>query len=74
MSNDSKLYKIIRFYQDDRRTRVMRKNLTLAQAQAHCDDPEASSKTASKACNGNPQAIERWHDKQKHWFDGYTEQ
>lgn len=70
---DNKLYNIIRFYQDGRPTRVMRKGLTLKQAQEHCADPETSSQTKKTACNSNPEAIARWHEKSKHWFDGYTE-
>lgn len=68
-----KRYKIVRYYQDDRKRRVMRSGLTLNQAQEHCNDPQTSSMTASYACNGNPKAQERWHEKNKHWFDGYTE-
>ena len=68
------LYKIVRMYQNHRRTRTMRRNLTLEQAQKHCQDPETSSKTAKSACNGSERAIQNWHEKQKHWFDGYTEQ
>jgi hypothetical protein len=32
-------YKIIRFYRNDRKPKVMRKGLTLKEAQAHCNDP-----------------------------------
>lgn len=66
-------YKIIRFYQNDRRPRVQRRGLTLEQAQKWCTDPETSSQTARapRGCDGDERKIERWNDKQKHWFDGY---
>lgn len=70
----AKKYKILRIYQDDRGPRVMRRDLTLAQAREHCSDPETSSMSAKRACNNNPDAIERWHEKRKHWFDSFTEQ
>lgn len=69
-----KTYKIVRFYQNGRPARVMRRGLTLKQAQDHCNDPETSSETKKTACNGNDKAIARWHEQQKHWFDGYTEE
>jgi len=59
----NKIYTIYRFYADGRNRRLMRKGLTLRQAQEHCSDPETSSKTATKkrgGCNCE-------------WFDGYTE-
>jgi hypothetical protein len=69
-----KLYSIYRFYQDDRRPRRMAKDLTLKKAQEWCNDPETSSRTASTACHDNDKLIAKWNDKQKHWFDGFTEQ
>lgn len=70
------LYKIVRFYEADRKPRVMRRNLTLEEAREHCNDPETSSISASKpkGCAHDERKIERWHDKQKHWFDGYESQ
>lgn len=71
----SELYNIIRFYEaPDRRSRVMRRGLTLEQARKHCDDPETSSISAAKpkGCANDERKIELWHEKQKHWFDGYT--
>ncbi len=40
-----------------------------------CQDPETSSMTARKprGCDGDDRRIQRWHDKQKHWFDSYQE-
>jgi hypothetical protein len=56
-------YKVYRFYQDHDR-RVIKYNLTLAEAQTHCQDPETSSTT----CSGLALANER----NGSWFDGYT--
>lgn len=70
-----RMYKIVRFHQSDtRRARVMQKNLTLEKARKWCNDPESSSKTATKACHGDEKLIAKWEDQQKHWFDGFTEQ
>jgi len=33
-------YKIIRFYKDHYRNRVIKRGLTLEEAQAHCSDPK----------------------------------
>lgn len=53
------MYKIIRFYKDqDKTSRIIKKNLTLAEAQAHCKREDTHQ-------------IE---DKITDWFDGYTEQ
>jgi len=35
-------YKIIRMYQDDRENKVIKRGLTLKQAQTHCQDPATS--------------------------------
>lgn len=66
-------YKIVRMYENDRRPRTITKNLTLAEAQKWCQDPETSSISAAppRGCGHDERKIERWHDKQKHWFDGY---
>ena len=61
-------YTIMRFYQEDgKRRRVMKKDLTLEEAQAHCRDRETSSRTC--------ESEENVKHKQKHgpWFDGYEE-
>lgn len=70
------LYEIVRFYQSDRKARVQKRNLTLEQAQAWCADPETSSVTASKpkGCQSDDKQIKRWHEQQKHWFDGFRMQ
>jgi hypothetical protein len=61
-------YKILRFFQsDDYDTQVIKRGLTLDEAQAHCNDPETSSSTAT-----NPAAVERTR-RFGAWFDGWTE-
>lgn len=62
-------YRIIRMYQDrTRRSRVIKRGLTLKQAQAHCRDPETSSSTATSAtAEGHTLHF-------GHWFDGYEEE
>lgn len=58
-----KLYKIIRFYQDIRKTETIRINLTKKEAIEHCSDPETSSSTCSAEKNRAIGGI---------WFDGWT--
>jgi hypothetical protein len=36
-----KTYKIIRFYRKSSRQKVIRRGLSLAEAQAHCSDPSS---------------------------------
>jgi hypothetical protein len=60
-------YKVIRFYRDrwpNRRT--IRRGLTLAEAQAHCQDPQTSSSTATDAAGRRRTA------RLGPWFDGYN--
>jgi hypothetical protein len=69
------MYKIIRHYygtpgpdghlQSSKRT--IKTGLTLEEAQAHCNDPETSSRTCT-----NPTPL-RYTKKVGQWFDGYTE-
>ncbi len=59
-------YKIIRHYfRDDIPNEIITRGLTLAQAQAHCSDPETSSETAKGEL-----AVERTK-RVGPWFDGY---
>jgi hypothetical protein len=59
-------YKIVRMYADpNKHSRTIAKGLTLAGAQAHCADPETSSKTA---VGRKAKAITRRNGP---WFDGY---
>ena len=59
-------YKIVRMYFRGGK-RVLARGLTLEEAQAHCQDPETSSKTATSA------AARRRTAQRGAWFDGYSE-
>lgn len=62
------MYRIIRFYRDSypgRRT--IARGLTLEEAQAHCNDSETSSSTATgKVARARARRLGPW-------FDGYEE-
>lgn len=62
-------YRVVRMYRDhpDRR-RTIKRGLTLAQAQRHCQDPETSSDTCETA--KSRAYTRRWGP----WFDGYSEE
>lgn len=61
-------YNIVRFYRDAPiRRRIIAERVTLAEAQAHCSDPETSSSTATgKTARARTRRIGAW-------FDGYEE-
>lgn len=59
-------YQIVRHYFKGGK-RVIESGLTLEQAQAHCQDPETSSSTATSSA---AKARTRKHGA---WFDGYQE-
>ncbi len=61
---DGTTYSVRRFYQQ-RATRVIKTGLTLEQAQAHCNDPETSSRTCTR-----PEGKEHTASYGP-WFDGY---
>ena len=64
-------YKIVRNYFDGQRAparRTVKRGLTLEEAQAHCRDPETSSRTCTKRAG---KERTRRHGE---WFDGYTEE
>jgi hypothetical protein len=62
-------YKVVRFYQQHpARALRLRRGLTLEQAQAHCQNPETSSRTCTTA-EGH-----RRTELMGPWFDGYTEE
>lgn len=63
-------YRIVRFYQDndDLNHTTITRGLTLEQAQAHCNDPETSSTTAT-----SPEAVERTRVHGP-WFDGFEKE
>jgi len=55
-----KEYKIYRLYaKEGMSRRFIKGGLTLEQAQAHCNDPETSSKTAKKGRGG---CVSEWFD------------
>lgn len=60
------MYKIIRFYFKGGK-RVIKRGLTLEEAQRHCEDPETSSSTCKLPQN------RRRTSQQGAWFDGYDE-
>ena len=63
------MYKVIRMFQAPHRdSRVLRANLTLKQAQTHCQNPETSSSTCTTLDNKN------YTRRYGPWFDGYEEQ
>lgn len=61
-------YRIIRMYQGNTPNRTIERGLSLAEAQAHCSDPETSSRTATSA---TAKARTRRYGA---WFDGYEEE
>ena len=67
MANEK--YRIVRMYQTDgMRAQVIKRDLTLDEAQAHCKDPETSSSTCrNDAGQARTQRV-------GHWFDGYEQQ
>lgn len=61
------MYDIVRYYLLSGRNRTIRRRVTLEEAQAHCRDPETSSRTCAKAAG---KARTR---RCGPWFDGYAE-
>lgn len=60
-------YQIVRFYKGQGHRSVIRKDVSLEEAQRHCKDPETSSST----CTG---PVARDHtNRYGDWFDGYEE-
>ena len=65
----TKTYKIIRMFRDNpQQNMIIKTNLTLEEAQAHCRDPETSSSTAT---NLEAHMLMRNFGP---WFDGYEEE
>ena len=60
-------YKIVRYFYNGSK-RVIKRNLPLSLAQEHCQDPETSSSTCTKAEN------KRRTYRCGPWFDGYVQQ
>ena len=68
MPDTPRAYRIVRMYfRSDHRRRTIKDRVTLEEAQAHCQDPETSSKTATSA------KARRHTEKYGPWFDGYEE-
>ncbi|MDR5726253.1 MAG: hypothetical protein RB191_02170 [Terriglobia bacterium] len=61
-------YKIVRSFRNGNPAETIETGLTLEEAQAHCRDPETSSRTATGA-----DAVRRT-EKCGPWFDGYDEE
>jgi hypothetical protein len=61
------MYKIVRMYFKGGK-RVVKRNLTLEEAQEHCSDKETSSSTCTKSENV------RRTKQMGPWFDGYENQ
>jgi hypothetical protein len=55
-------YYIIRMWANRASTKIIKKGLTLEEAQEHCQDPETSGSTCSDL------------SKRGMWFDGYSEE
>lgn len=62
-------YRIVRFFRDDidLNRSIVTRGLTKEQAQAHCNDPETSSSTATSS-----EAVARTKAHGP-WFDGWEE-
>jgi hypothetical protein len=62
------MYRIVRMYfRDPSMNRVVKSGLTLEEAQAHCQDPETSSKTCKLYRN------RKRTEQRGPWFDGYED-
>mgnify|MGYP005831877715 CR=1 FL=1 len=61
-------YTITRLFRDSPRRTVVKKGLSLEQAQAHCSDPETSSST----CEG--ERAKKYTKRHGDWFDAYEEE
>lgn len=58
-------YRIVRMYRSGKKSRTLQRGLTLEQAQAHCRNPETSSRTCQET--RNVAHTSRYGA----WFDGY---
>ena len=61
-------YDIVRMYKNKWQGRIILRGLTLQEAQAHCSNPETSSKTCTSA---KSKAITKRNGE---WFDSYRKQ
>lgn len=62
---DAARYRIVRIFHGDTPERTVRTGLTLAEAQAHCNDPETSSRTCTTATGKRRTA------RSGAWFEAY---
>ena len=78
-----KKYNIVRFYFNKSDVghpymggvsggKFIKKGLTLAEAKAHCNDPQTSSETCTDS-NGTRRTFEDRRHADAPWFDGYKE-
>lgn len=71
--SDEPLYNIVRFASNDNgfvSRRIVKRGVTLEEAQAHCKDPETSSST----CKGSRGKKRAWNlGKGGRWFDGFEQ-
>jgi len=66
MDDDVRAYRVVRFYfSRPGYSRTIIARCTLAEAQAHCNDPETSSSTCTST------AGKRRTERYGPWFDGY---
>lgn len=70
MTNETKqqTYRIVRFYQADRKPKIIDRGLTLEQAKAHCNDINTNSATC-----WTTSALEHTK-KYGAWFDGFEKE
>ena len=61
-------YKIVRMYESGKRSQVLARGMTLAEAQEWCRDPETSSSTAQS------RQAKRRTAYSGRWFDGFTKE
>lgn len=61
-------YKIVRHYLHGETRPTIKRDLSLKEAQAHCNDPDTSSRTCHSA---KSRAVTKIHGE---WFDGYEQE
>jgi len=66
-ADEERRYRIVRHYFRGGSPRTIARGLTLAEAQAHCSNPETSSSTATGS------AARARTRRMGAWFDGYTD-
>lgn len=62
-------YKVVRFFlHNEEEYRIIKADLSLEEAQEHCQNPETSSSTATS------EWARHYTEKYGPWFDGYEEE